>query len=129
MSEISPTFFCYNIYFSIQNSYKSLKYVLNDILFLGVVWQVKKTCLIKELKHFTKCTFYHQLCGFLYVSGQTLCKRVMLGSQVLLSGNSFISLYAIMPGRIAQSVGHLTRKSGVLGSIPGLATYFSFSFR
>ena len=32
------------------------------------------------------------------------------------------------PGRIAQSVGHLTRKSGVLGSIPGLATYFRFSF-
>ena len=30
---------------------------------------------------------------------------------------------------IAQSVGHLTRKSGVLGSIPGLATYFRFSFR
>ena len=28
-----------------------------------------------------------------------------------------------------QSVGHLTRKSGVLGSIPGLATYFRFSFR
>ena len=26
-----------------------------------------------------------------------------------------------------QSVGHLTHKSGVLGSIPGLATY-SFSF-
>ena len=34
-----------------------------------------------------------------------------------------------MPGRVAQSVGHLTRKSGVLGSIPGLATYFRFSFR
>ena len=29
----------------------------------------------------------------------------------------------------AQSVGHLTRKSGVLGSIAGLATYFRFSFR
>ena len=28
-----------------------------------------------------------------------------------------------------KSVGHLTRKSGVLGSIPGLATYFRFSFR
>ena len=28
------------------------------------------------------------------------------------------------PGRVAQSVGHLTRKSGVLGSIPGLATYW-----
>ena len=34
-----------------------------------------------------------------------------------------------MPGRVAQSVGHLTRKPGVLGSIPGLATYFRFSFR
>ena len=32
------------------------------------------------------------------------------------------------PGRVAQSIGHLTRKSGVLGSIPGLATYFRFSF-
>ena len=32
------------------------------------------------------------------------------------------------PGRVAQSVGHLTRKSGVLGLIPGLATYFRFSF-
>ena len=35
----------------------------------------------------------------------------------------------IKPGRVAQSVGHMTRKSGVLGSIPGLATYFRFSFR
>ena len=35
----------------------------------------------------------------------------------------------VSPGRVAQSVGHLTRKSGVLGSIPGLATYFRFSFR
>ena len=33
------------------------------------------------------------------------------------------------PGRIVQSAGHLTHKSGVLGSIPGLATYFRFSFR
>ena len=29
--------------------------------------------------------------------------------------------------RVARSVGHLTRKSGVLGSIPSLATYFRFS--
>ena len=34
-----------------------------------------------------------------------------------------------MTGRVAQSAGQLTRKSGVLGSIPGLATYFCFSFR
>ena len=33
------------------------------------------------------------------------------------------------PGCVAQSVGHLTRKSGVPGSIPGLATYFRFYFR
>ena len=35
----------------------------------------------------------------------------------------------IGPGRVAESLGHLTRKSGVLGSKPGLATYFRFSFR
>ena len=33
------------------------------------------------------------------------------------------------PGRVSQSVGHLTSKSWVLGSIPGLATCFCFSFR
>ena len=48
--------------------------------------------------------------------------------------NSYIfinhTLFHCLPaGRVAQSVGHLTRKSGVLGSIPGLATYFRFSFR
>ena len=32
-------------------------------------------------------------------------------------------------GCVAQLVGHLTRKSEVLCSIPGLATYFRFSFR
>ena len=31
---------------------------------------------------------------------------------------------SVTPGRVAQSVGHLTRKSEVLGSIPGLATNF-----
>ena len=35
---------------------------------------------------------------------------------------------SLMPGRVAQSVGHLTRKSQGLGSIPGLATYFRFFF-
>ena len=37
--------------------------------------------------------------------------------------------FGALPGRVAQSIGHLTRKSGVLGSILGLATYFRFSFR
>ena len=31
------------------------------------------------------------------------------------------------PGHVAQLVGHLTRKSGVLGSIHGLETYFLVS--
>ena len=42
-----------------------------------------------------------------------------------LNGGNFFK----KPGRVAQSVGHLTRKSGVPGSIPGLATYFRSSFR
>ena len=33
----------------------------------------------------------------------------------------------LQPGRVAQSLGHLPRKSEVLGSIPGLATYFRVS--
>ena len=38
-------------------------------------------------------------------------------------------LKGLLSGRVAQSVGHPTHKSEVLGSIPGLATYFRFSFR
>ena len=47
----------------------------------------------------------------------------------LLAYETTMPLTMTGPGRVAQSVGHLTRKSGVLGSIPGLATYFRFSFR
>ena len=43
------------------------------------------------------------------------------------SGNWAVT-WPSTPGRVGQLVGHLTRKSGVLGSIPGLATYFRFSF-
>ena len=45
-----------------------------------------------------------------------------------ISGKSYYLAHVRKPGRVLQSVGHLTRKSGVLGSIPGLATYFRFSF-
>ena len=50
---------------------------------------------------------------------------------LLLVNCSGLSLprYSVKPDCVAQSVGHLTRKSGVLGSMPGLATYFRFSFR
>ena len=37
--------------------------------------------------------------------------------------------YCLLLGCVAQSVRYLTRKSGVQGSIHGLATYFRFSFR
>ena len=45
------------------------------------------------------------------------------------SNSHIMGIRGLVSGRVAQSVGHLTRKSGVLGSIPGLATYFRFSFR
>ena len=38
-------------------------------------------------------------------------------------------LHLNKPGRVAQSVGHLTRRSEVMGSILGLATCFRFYFR
>ena len=44
------------------------------------------------------------------------------------SGKASHHLLTVGKGHIAQSVGHLTRKSGVLGLIPGLATYVRFSF-
>ena len=40
-----------------------------------------------------------------------------------------IAFYLILFLKRAGLVGHLARKSGVLGSKPGLATYFRFSFR
>ena len=43
--------------------------------------------------------------------------------------NEFGMSEVFAPGRVAQSVGLLTHKSGVPGSVPGLATYFCFSFR
>ena len=65
-------------------------------------------------------------------SGPGCSKLTMTFVKVLLKFQTLIYLrYAnnFWPGSVAQSVGHLTCKSGVLGSIPGLATYFRFSFR
>ena len=42
--------------------------------------------------------------------------------QIFFLQDLYIDSQFMWPGRVAQSVGHLTRKSGVLGSIPGLAT-------
>ena len=54
---------------------------------------------------------------------------IKFGNHFATGNDSVLRLLSRTPGRVAQSVGHLTRKSGVLGSIPGLATYFRFSFR
>ena len=42
---------------------------------------------------------------------------------------SSVSRISLVPGRVAQSVAHLTHEPEVPGSIPGPATYFRFSFR
>ena len=47
----------------------------------------------------------------------------------LTSSEGTVELQWLAPGHVVQSVGHLTLRSGVLGSIPGLATYYRFSFR
>ena len=53
--------------------------------------------------------------------------HVFLGTHTCIFNVLFLN--GIKPGRVALSVGHLTGKSKVLGLIPGLATYFRFSFR
>ena len=66
----------------------------------------KYTCLV--LNTFVNINMLYVIKQLTLLSGDLCCKQ---------------------PGRVPQSVGHLARKSGVLGSIPGLATYFRFSFR
>ena len=41
---------------------------------------------------------------------------------------TYLNYISQLPGRVAQLAGHLTRTSEGMGSIPGLATYFRFSF-
>ena len=61
-----------------------------------------------------------------YISGQNEFKIAVVNKPLEFEPLKF---YCTLSGCVAQSVGHLTRKSGVLSSIPGLATYFHFSFR
>ena len=68
---------------------------------------------------------YHFFCQI--PSGHTDVASTSIGSY--LSTICPLGYIECKPGRVAQSVGHPTHKSGVLGSIPGLATYFRFSFR
>ena len=61
--------------------------------------------------------------------GKVSGRRGLIGSAFRMLCTRYSGPLTPKPGRVAQSVGHLTCVSGVLGSIPGLATYFRFSFR
>ena len=66
---------------------------------------------------------------FVFTSNHHLKHYLLRNVMYSIHIHMYSYLHGTRPGRVAQSVGHLTRKSGVLGSIPGLATYFRFSFR
>ena len=74
----------------------------------------------------TELTSYSLYFITIFCEGFKEDKRCQVSHIYLLS---HLFAFVSKPGRVAQSVGHLTRRSGVLGSIPGLATYFRFSFR
>ena len=71
------------------------------------------------------CVQVHILVA-LYIYAIYFARNLFL---LILLSNGASNFKRSPPGCVAQSIGHLTRKSGVLGSIPGLATYFGFSFR
>ena len=78
---------------------------------------------------------FHQACSRLIPLNDYIFYALQFKAGFKLHHNSKLHSNAILdfklhvPGWVAKSVGHLTRKSGVLGSIPGVATYFRFSFR
>ena len=63
------------------------------------------------------------LCTYFYAFSVTSDISVLS-----VSYESVLVHFHVLPGRVAQSVGHLTRKSEVLGLIPDQGTYFCFSF-
>ena len=98
---------------------------MENLLFLGV----------PILKHITVFKFCYDLFHIFEFGIKSAALTGMLNKVNSADLDEAAPLGAVLvctvgwPGRVAQSVGHLTRKSGVLGSIPGLATYFRFSFR
>ena len=84
---------------------------------------------VLQWKNIGRCL---SICGIeilnnIYYIVNSRCLKVKGHPKLQISQSKFS--YLRKPGHVAQSVGHLTRKSGVLGLIPGLATYFRFSFR
>ena len=82
-----------------------------------------------------KCTYHISVFGWkisdMEFSVEILRRKLRLQQMTVLnifSEKIRLDISWESPGREVQTVGHLTRKSEVLGSIPGLATYFRFSF-
>ena len=71
--------------------------------------------------------FWSKKIYFYQIPKKEMCTIAL--SKLAIKIKAFKQAFEVKPGGVAQSVGHLTCKSGVLGSIPGLATYFRFTFR
>ena len=76
-----------------------------------------------------QCNVAVSISRFSRLSDEKTLTKVSSLYDLVIGGMLNLSLLSHLSNRVAQSVGHLSRKSGVLGSIPGLATYFRFSFR
>ena len=127
-------------FLSIQRLYQILKFVIKEQFYVQIYTYMTSKCgkiifpchssnplyLCVNQYHVTLIAWYSRMLPSLW---QTVChlNRGRVIDHV--SINFFIKLEVHYKFCVAQSVGHLTRKSGVLGSIPGLATYFRFSFR
>ena len=90
---------------------------------------VKAQIIMKPVQPSELLVICQMMCFLCHISRRQEGKRLVLKiDNPLNKPNAFnFGSPMYMPGRVAQSVGHLTRKSGVLGSIPGRATYFFVS--
>ena len=102
-----------------------------EMLIKGKVTYQNCVSLVTYLNSLHK--LYHGQSGLkidlIAMNGTCVCKH----SQCLKMGRKLIVAVSedekTELGHVAQSIGHLTCKSEVLVWIPGLATYFRFSFR
>ena len=92
-------------------------------IFLSIFFNMKVCCMISlESPHRGDS---HEYTSHTSIN---IIKKITLNYSKYNNASSYWNV-STKPGRVTQSVGHLTHKSEVLSSIPGLATYFRFSFR
>ena len=124
----SCLFFPVFIYFSFSLHFSSkISPQLYRIETSTLVYRFTTTSCIMELKMGLLLYFLSYICSFFFLS-RFFVKDIF--TTVYDRNFKFgIQVHNDKLGRVAQLVGHRTHKSGVMGSIPGLATYFRFSFR